>query len=241
MNIDFTEVINNKLQEMAESRAIEKQIEATLEKSITDAVNSALGSYSFRNKLEKMMSEQISGAAESIGLTGYNQFIADTFNNIANTVLKEDIKQKIAAAFENIFLKKLESIKLSEIVDRYRETLLDCLSDDEKYSHDNTFNASIEKQEDDSWSHVIVKLGLETNYSRRSNDEYALELRLMKYRNEAYTVTSVTYCDNDLKELSKLRYISDFEAFAAGLYFNKTKIEVDIEEYDIDTSLGLDI
>lgn len=239
MNIDFTEVINNKLQEMAESRVIEKQIEATLEKSITDAVNSALGSYSFRSKLEKMMDEQISGVAESIGLTGYNQFIADTFSNMANNVLKEDIKQKIAAAFENIFLKRLESIKLSEIVDRYREMLLESLEDDEKYSHDNNFNATIEQREDGNWSYVIVKLGLETRHS--FDDEHALTLRLMKYRDEAYTVTSVIYGSNNLKELSKLRYVSDFEAFAAGLYFNKTKIEVDIEEDEINTSLGLDV
>lgn len=239
MNIDFTEVINNKLQEMAENRVIEKQIEATLEKSITDAVNSALGSYNFRNKLEKMMSEQISGVAESIGLTGYNQFIADTFSNMANNLLKEDIKQKIAAAFENIFLKKLESVKLSEIVDRYRETLLDSLDDDEKYSYDNAFNASIDKREDDSWSHITVKLGLEKNY--RKLEDNSLELRLMKYKNESYSVTSVFYNGNNLKNLSNLRYISDFEAFAAGLYLNNTKIEVDIEEYEINTSLGLDI
>lgn len=238
MNIDFTEVINNKLQEMAESRVIEKQIEETLEKSITAAVNDALGNYSFRSKLEKMMSEQISGIAESIGLTGYNQFIADTFSNIANNVLKEDIKQKISGAFENIFLKKLESIKLSEIVNRYREMLLDSLDDDEKYSHDNSFHVLIDKREDDSFSHVTVELGIETGY--RANDEYGLKLSLMKYRDEAYSVTSVTYGDNNLREMSKLRYISDFEAFAAGLYFNKTKIEVDIEEYDVNTSLGLD-
>lgn len=239
MNIDFTEVINNKLQEMAENRVIEKQIEATLEKSITDAVNSALGSYSFKSKLEKMMSEQISGVAESVGLTGYNQFIADTFSNMANNVLKEDIKQKIAAAFENIFLKRLESIKLSEIVDRYREMLLESLEDDEKYSHDNNFNAAIEQREDGNWSYVIVELGLET--SRLSDDEYALKLKLTKYRGESYTVTLVTYGGKNLKELSSLRYVSDFEAFVAGLYLNKTKIEVDIKGHEIDTSLGLDI
>jgi len=239
MNIDFTEVINNKLKEMAESRVIEKQIEATLEKSITDAVNSALGSYSFKSKLEKMLSEQVSGVAESIGLTGYNQFIADTFSNMANNVLKEDIKQKISAAFENIFLKKLESIKLSEIVDRYREMLLESLEDDEKYRHDNNFNATIDQRKDGSWSYVVIELGLET--SRLLDDEYALKLKLTKYRDESYVVTLVTYGGKNLKELSELRYFSDFEAFAAGLYLNKTKIEVDIKEHENDTSLELDI
>lgn len=239
MNIDFTEVINNKLQEMAENRVIEKQIEETVEKTITDAVRSALGSYSFKSKLEKMMSEQVSTIVESIGFTGYNQYIADTLNNIVNNVLKEDIKQKIAGAFDTIFLKKLESVKLSEIVNRYRETLLDSLDDDEKYDHDNVFYAYIDESGDGSFSHITVTLGLEKGY--RSDDEYCLELRLMKYKDEDYGVTSVTYGGNDLKELSKIRYISDFEAFAAGLYFNKTKIEVDINERDIDTSLGLDI
>ena len=239
MNIDFTEVINNKLQEMAKERVIEKQIEATLEKSITDAVNSALGSYSFKNKLEKMMSEQISGVAEKIGLTGYNQFIADTFNNMVNNALKDDIKQKIAGMFENIFLKKLESIKLSEIVDRYIKMILDSLEYDEKNRCDNRLNANIDKREDGSFSYVSVRLCLETDHME--DDEQRLELRLMKYRNEAYTVTSVTYGDNDLKNLSELRYISDFEAFAAGLCLNKTKIEVDVNEFEIDTSLGLDI
>lgn len=238
MNIDFTEVINNKLQEMTENRVIEKQIEATLEKSIVDAVNSALGSYSFRNQMEKMMSEQVSEIAKNIGLTGYNQFIADTLSNITNNILKEDIRQKVTGAFENIFLKKLESVKLSEIVERYRKTLLDSLDDAEKYEYDNYFYADMDERGDGYFSHVTVTLDTE-QYS--SDDEYKFEMRLMKYKDEGYRVTSATYGGNDLRQMLEMRYTSDFEAFIAGLYFNSTKIEVDINKNQIDTSLGLDI
>ena len=199
MKIDFTEVINNKLQEMAENRVIEKQIEETLEKSITTAINNALGSFDFKNKLEKVINGQIGNVAESIGLSGYNQFIAETFNDIINNVIKKDIKQKIAGAVENIYLKKLENIKLSEIVKRYRETLLDSLDDDEKYSHDNRFNVSIEERGDEIFKNVTVCLGIEKHYF--SNDEYCLRVNLMSYKDKDYSITSVTYGGNDLRKL----------------------------------------
>ena len=57
---------------------------------------------------------------------------------------------------------------------------------------------------------------------------------------EPYTITSVHYEGRDLSKLNELRRMSDFECFVASLYFNKTKIEMDIDEDHVDTSLGLD-
>lgn len=237
MNIDFTEVINNKLQEMAENKVIEKQIEESMEKLITQAVKNAIDSFDLRHTLEKQMSEQVSRIVKEIGFSGYNQYIADTFNRMVNVEMAEDIKQKIASAFDNIFIKKVDKVKMSEIVQKYRDFLMEELDDSEKYDRDNRFYASIEEREDEGFTHVTAVFSLVDNGWRDKNE---LKVKLMKYRNELYTISSLVFEDRNLSKLEELRYFTDFESYMAALYFNKTEIEMDIDEDDIDTSLGLD-
>lgn len=240
MNIDFNEIINNKLQEMAENKVIEKQVEESMEKLITQAVKGAIDSYNLRNALEKQMSEQVSRIVSEIGFAGYNQYIADTFNRMVNVAMAEDIKQKIASAFDNIFINKVTKVKMSEIANKYRDFLMEELDDSEKYDYDNGFNASIEEKEDGSFTYVTVTFSLgkkRFGYSG-GND---LKVRLSRIGKKPYTISSLVFEGRNLSKLEELRYLTDFESYMAALYFNKTEIEMDIDEDDIDTSLGLDI
>lgn len=240
MQIDFSEIVNAKLKQMEDDKVIEKQIEQSIESTITKAVKDACEDYSFKREIEKKIAEQVSEVVNNIGFTGYNQYIADTFSELIGTTLKEDVKQKILGVFDNIFIKKLKSVKMSEISEKYRETLLE-MDDSEKYEHDNEFYVSFdEDSEDDLFKHMTIHFALEKPNGRYSHDESYLEMRLMKYKDEAYSITSVRYEGRDLSKLNELRYMSDFESFIASLYFNKTEIEMDIDEDDVDTSLGLD-
>lgn len=242
MQIDFSEIVNAKLKQMADDNVIEKQIEQSIESTITKAVKDACEDYSFKREIEKKIAEQVSEVVNNIGFTGYNQYIADTFSGLIGTTLKEDVKQKILGVFDNIFIKKLESVKMSEIAEKYRETLLE-MDDSEKYEHNNEFYASFEDDKEDGlFKHMTIRFALEkpSGIYSYSDDENYLEMRIMSYRNEPYSIISVHYEGRDLSKLNGLRNMSDFESFIASLYFNKTKIEIDIDEYEVDTSLGID-
>lgn len=240
MKIDFSEIVNAKLKQMADDKVIEKQIEQSIESTITKAVKDACEDYSFKRDIEKKIEEQVNEVVVNIGFTGYNQFIADTFSKLIGTTLKEDVVQKIKGVFDSLFVRKLESVKMSEIAEKYRETLLE-MDDNEKYEHNNEFYASFDEDSDDGlFKHMTIHFALEKPSGRYSHDESFLEMRIMSYKEEPYTITSVHYEGRDLSKLDELRNMSDFECFVASLYFNKTKIEMNIDEDDVDTSLGLD-
>ena len=131
MQIDFSEIVNAKLKQMADEKVIEKQIEQSIESTIIKAVKDACENYSFKRDIEKKIEEQVSEVAVNIGFAGYNQFIADTFSELIGTTLKEDVIQKIKNVFDSLFVRKLESVKMSEIAEKYRETLLE-MGDSEK-------------------------------------------------------------------------------------------------------------
>lgn len=115
------------------------------------------------------------------------------------------------------------------------------MDESEKYEYDNSFYVSFgEGSGDDLFKHMTIRFTLEKSGKRYSYDDNDFEMRIMSYREEPYTITSVKYEGRDLSKLNELRSMSDFECFVASLYFNKTKIEMDIGEDDVDTSLGLD-
>lgn len=242
MILDIQEIINNKMKQMADDRVIEKQIEASIENTITKAVKDAFEGFELKRNIEKQLAEEVSTIVKDIGFTGYNQFIADTFAEMANTVLKEDIKQKIVHAFDDIFIKKYDSIKMSEICKMYRKYLVGIMDDEEKGELDNNFYVSFDDEQSDSLfkciNIVLSRKEIKRNYYSEKED--SLRIKLMAYKDDPLKIISVTWEGKDLSKLDELKCMTNYESFIASLYFNRTEIEMDIDEDDVDTSLGLD-
>ena len=57
MNINISEIIENKLAQMEKDRVIETKIEQAIEKNINAAIDDVLGGYTLRNELEKALKE----------------------------------------------------------------------------------------------------------------------------------------------------------------------------------------
>lgn len=251
MNLNISEIVSNKLKQMEEDRVIEKQIELSIENTITKAVKDACEDYSFRNNIEKLISKEVSEVATNIGFSGYNQFIAETMQNIINNQMKEDVQNKIMATFNALFINKVEKAKLSEIAHKYHELMNDLDEDEKSEAEDGYFYVSFSKEEDRSytssewWTLTFAlkpqsKGSYYSSYSSKNSDDSKLELRIFGDKGKDYTISSIKYEGKDLSKMSELRYMSDFECYLASLYFNETKIEFDINEDDVDTSLGLD-
>lgn len=251
MLINISEIVSNKLKQMEEERVIEKQIESSIESTITKAVKDACEDWSFRNSIEKLVSTEVSEVAKNIGFSGYNQFIAETMKDIINNQMKEDVKNKIISTFNGLFVNRVEKVKLSEIADKYHELMNDLDYDDKSKAEDGYFYVSFDKDRDGSytsyewWTLTFAleaqsKSSYSRSYSSGNSDDNKLELRIFGKENEEYSISSIKYEGKDLSKMSELRYMSDFECYIASLYFNKTKIDFDINEDDVDTSLDLD-
>lgn len=242
MILNIQDIINKKLEQMAADEVIEKQIETSIEHTITKAVKDALEGFELKRNIEKQLAEEVSTIVKDIGFKGYNQFIADTFAEMANTVLKEDIKQKIVHAFDDIFIKKYDNIKMSEICKMYKKYLISIMDDEEKSELDNNFCVSFDdEQSDNLFKCITITLSrkeIKRNYY--SDIEDSLIIKLMAYKDEPLIIISVRWEGKDLSKLDELKCMNDYESFIASLYFNRTEIEMDIDEDDVDTSLGLD-
>lgn len=247
LTIDFAEIIGDKLLQMANEGVIEKQIEESIETVITKAVKDACESYSLKKEIENKIEKEVSDAVNKIGFTGYNQYIVDTFNSMVKSMLVDDVRKKISDTFNQLFIKKVDRIKMSEIAKMYRDMMLE-MDDGEKYEYDNNFFVSFDEDDNyDDFRWITITFALEeqkkdylSRYRSGSNTD-KLVMRIHNYKDGDFEISSISYEDKDLSKLNELRYMSNFECFMASLYFNKTKIELDVEEDDIETDLGLDI
>lgn len=243
MILNIQDIINKKLEQMAADKVIENKISETIENTITKAVEDVFTSYDFKESLRKKLKSEVSEVVEAIGFTAYNQFISDTMQRMMEGAMREDVKQKIKGAFDSIFVKKIDVINMSDIVEAYKTTVLNDSSID-IYDLRNHFHVSITDNNDDDsvFRYKTIKFALDKDDLNRiyAYSQYYLEMKLMAYKNDDFTISSVIFEGHDLSRLEELRFIRNFEAFIASLYFNNTKIVMDVDEYSIDTSLEED-
>jgi hypothetical protein len=109
-----------------------------------------------KGKIEDKIEKEVSEVIKTIGFEGYNTFIAEKFKQITDGVLQDDIKEKVSKSMDNIFLKKVDSIKLSEIFDKYREYLCDSLEYYEKDDLNNEFFLKIKEDDEYGWLDVTL-------------------------------------------------------------------------------------
>lgn len=247
MNINVQEIVNAKLKEMEEGKVLETLITTTVEKAVTKAVTDAIDGYSIKRILEKKIEDDVKAGVEQVGFMAYNTVVAEQVNSLINSVIKDDLAIKISGVFERVMLNKREEIKLSEIIEEYCKQYEDMDFEDLQKLEDGHFFVNwVETDEDSNFSRIELTFALEPQkmsktyiytHSQGSKD-MKLEMCLSKYRKDDYTISSVKFEDKDLKDLSVLRKMSDFEALIANLCLNDTKIIVDVDEDDIDTYVG---
>ena len=229
MNIDFNQVIQQKLAQMEAEGVIQKKIEDALERSIMDAIDSQLGSYSFKSALGKQMEDGISQVAKDCGLTAYNSFIANKVKAVLSGIVSDDLGKKIEAAVSGVLVQRYEGIKLSDIFKRYREHVMDSTDDSEK-SDRQEFAMTLEIDEGLTgfFTYYVCKFSPEPEYD--ADDYDSIEVRLSKYRNEgACSISSLTIGGLDMSKTLKFGCLDQFDQFLVNLFLNKTEIILDTD------------
>lgn len=221
---------------------IQKKIEDTLEKVISDAITSEINCYSFREGIGRQLRESVSEVAKDCGLAAYNGFIAQTVKSIIQDRLSADMTSKIEEALNDILVQKHVNVRLSDIFKRYREWVLEHTDEDDKHVYER-YTADLEQSGDGIWKHYVCKFSdrpLETGhfgYRERAD----IEIRFAVYGDKISAKISSLYLNNhDMKDSIKIGALSDFEAFVTNLYYNGTDITLDADYVDDDTSYDID-
>ncbi|MDU6361587.1 MAG: hypothetical protein E6590_16775 [Clostridiales bacterium] len=243
MNINVQEIVNAKLKEMEEGKVLETLITSTVEKAVTKAVTDAIDGYSIKRILENKIEEDVKAGVEQVGFMAYNTLVAEQVNNLINSVIKDDLAQKISKVFERVMLNKREEVKMSEIVEEYRKLYEDLDYDDLQELDSGHFYIDWQEEDDGSFTWYTITFALQQqkkhSYSSSSKDK-KIEMRLLKYKDNMPEIKFASFEGEDLHDMSKLRKVSEFEELIMNLLLNETKINMDIDEDDIDTYVGGD-
>ena len=249
MSININEIAQKKIDEMETSGEIKNHIESKLHSLVLDSVASAFNGYGIRKKIQEMVESQISPCLDTLDFTGYNSFICEKLKQITEEYLKEDIAKKVSDTFEDIFMLKYESIKLSEIFEAYRDWQIEDLEESEKYELNNEFYTSMNESEHGFLYCSISKeepSNSLTYFGDKRKDIFTCDFGFSIFRNldkPGWGRLSRVYFEGQrVTEMVKITSYNKFQTLLLNLYYNETPIVLDVEdECDIDTSLGLDI
>ena len=229
MNIDITKIVNDKIAQLEADGTIEKQITDSVEKTVVGAIKDGLESYSLRRDIEKKVQETVSDVAAQIGFSAYNGFIAEKVKQITENVMQADIAQKIQQQFDDMLVAKHDGIKISEIINKYRDWLMETTEESDKWERRN-FQCSVEDKQDGGFHHYTVKLSEEalSGYDRAN-----FEIRICTYGEKEKSNISRLYFDGDkLGNGLKISMLNPIETLLANLYYNKTEIVLDWDDVD---------
>lgn len=244
--LDINKIAQDKITAMEESGQVKEHIEKEVEKLVLSSITNALSSWDIRSEVEDKAKESISQVIGTLDFTAYNSFIAEKVRQLTTGVLREDVARKVNDIFESIFIQKRDSIKLSEIFKAYREWLISDLGEDEQYELNNEFYAEIEDDERFSWLKCrLSKTEPEKTYFGKVHEgdmDFSFTVSRETSNPNVGSILSAYMEGENIRDKLKMYSYNKFEVLILNLVYNKTPIEIDIEdESDIDTSLGLDM
>lgn len=240
MNIDVSQIVADKLNQLDADGVIKRKIEGTVEKTVMDAITSELSGYSFRNSISEQVKDSVSSVAADCGFSAYNGFIAQTVKSVVQELYSADIAEKVQTALDSVLLQKHECVSLSLIFSAYREWVLAHTDEAEKYER-MEFTSDFEVREDGNFKHYTLRFA---DHPLESYERGDIEIRLCSWCNQKKNDISRLYLNgHDLSQSLCIGTLSTFEAFVANLYYNKTEIELDDSNVyaENDNSFDIDI
>lgn len=226
MEININEIASAKIKTMEESGEIRKRIEDGVEKTVNEAIDSACKDYKFRSGISESISNLLGEVAKEVNFSAYANFLRDRMNEQIEMHVKNDMINLMRDSFEKMYFTVPEDIKLSDILNKYKEYIEDHLdSDDKKEWGHIEFSYEIEYS-----SFIRIKAGSPKPKSYGRYDKW-IEITLFKPRSEEKaTISYIRFDGNDFKTCMDFGKLSEFEILMFNLMFTRKEIEVDIDE-----------
>lgn len=221
MKLDIDKIVSQKIQELDEKKVIEEAIEKKIESVIKDAIDSAFN-WEFSRTISDKIKEQIGDIAANIKLNSYNELIATTVRNLTDAELNKDLAEKIQNKLQELMLVTEKSVKLSTIVQKFKDV---CLDDEEEYSYEVSFIDDDDNSEFFSYKTLI--------FTPDSDNLDNLKIKLSKTKNQEWTIASVTYDGETTWRndgLSTLKHYNSFECLMWKCMLNNLPVELDLTE-----------
>lgn len=227
MEININEIASVKIKEMEESGEIHKRIEDGIEKTINDAIDSACKGYKFRSEISEKIEKILGEAACGVNLSAYANFLKDRMNEQIEKYVKSDMINLMRDSFEKVYFNMPEDIKLSDILNKYKEYLCDHLdADDMREWGQISFSFETEYN-----SFIRIKAG-NPNKSNYGRYDKGIDINLYKpsSRDGKAVISWIRFNGKDFKTCMDLGRLSSFEILMFNLMFTQKEIEVDIDE-----------
>lgn len=233
MEININEIASAKIKAMEESGEIRKRIEEGVEKTVNDAIDSACKDYKFKSGISESILTFLGEVAKEVNFSAYANFLRDRMNEQIETYVKNDMINLMRDSFEKVYFNTPEDIKLSDILNKYKEYIENHLDSDDKKEWGH-IKFSFEREYS---SFIKIKAGSPKN-TRYERYDKGIELNLYKPRSEEKaTISCIRFDGNDFKTCMDLGKLSEFEILMFNLMFTRKEIEVDIDEdfcFDVD-------
>ncbi len=239
MNVNITEIVQNKIDSLAADQVIEKAITETFEKTIIKAVTDALDSYDLRKTIEKKVAVEVNGVVADLDFHSYNSFMCEKMMQIVNQTCKEDLCEKIEKKFKDIFLCQTEEIKLSDIFKRFKE--IACESVDEASKYDRVYEGWHYKLEESDYGWLDCELDYEDRHHRYKSDSAIAFTVHKNVDNKSKGWISSVYLDgHEINTKFTFKNLNDVEIMLVQAVMNKIPIVIDIDGDDVDNSWDID-
>lgn len=239
MQIDVSNIVQDKIDRLSAEGVIEKAIAETFEKTIVKAVIDSLDSYSLRRIIEEKMTAEVSSVVAELDFHSYNSFMCEKMMQIVNQVCKENLCEKIEERFKNIFLCQTEEIKLSDIYKKFRK--IACGNVDESDKYDRCDEGWHYKLEESEYGWLECELDYEDRHHRYRSDS-AISFVVHKNHDDKSKgwISSVYFDGHDVNKNLAFRNMNDVEIMLVQAVMNKIPIVIDIDEDDVDNSWDID-
>lgn len=241
MNIDVTEIVQKKINSLESEGVVEKAITETFEKAVIKAVTDSLDSYNLRNTIEKKMTEQVSKVVADLDFQSYNSFMIEKMSQIINETCREDICQKAAKRFKDLFLCQTEEIKLSTVYKRFREIACENVNEQDKYDRcEDGWHCKCELSE---YGWLDCELDYENTGSHRFRGDSQIAFAIHRDYNDKTKgkILSLYLDGHKIEDKFKFGKLNDVELLLVQAAMNEIPIIIDIEDTDdIDNSFDVD-
>lgn len=232
MGIDFNEIANNKINELHESGIIQQRIEDGIEKSIINAIDSSIASYDFRRIIEDNISKTVTEVASNVKFDSYVGLLTQRLTHLIESEMKDTISEKVNTFFNNTYLTTTKSVKLSEIIDRYKTYAQEYVDDVTNFDIEFTYHEY-------GWIDIRSYTRKKLNISKYTLDTSEMLFTIHRNRSDK-NKGWISRCNIGSRDLTKsvdFKNMSDFDVFMFNIFFNQTEIIIDVNENNIDATL----
>jgi hypothetical protein len=238
--LDVKNIVNEVLESSFNDEAVEKLIKDRVTKVIDESIKEALSSWDIKRKMEAKFKEEFGQAFDNISVKGYKSIVASQMMQIVERVAEEETTDKIKEYMESLWLDNTKDRKLSEIFSKVTEAFRETeppfgLGSDENwtlhwYESSSELNIYFDQRHDKDREECEYHLRL-NHYSWMNGAPFEKPRTVTQIK-----IAGIEYIGLGAKQIKNLSQLCDVDKLLLMIYLNDVKIDIDIDESDVDTA-----